>query len=280
MNIRKNLLTTLFLCSAAFSYALQNKEANVPLSSISIQTNKVKYVGINNAMSGGVITNPNAEPIVSAGVCWSRNTLPTINDSKQARANSDDNFTCEIKNLLPKTGYYVRAYVETSSGVVYGPQRTFATDSAVLGMAINGGNLFYVFKPGDPGYVAGEFHGLVCSKRIGTATMMWNNNIDTLIGATDTNLLGGKLNTQKIVSVLGAGTYPAKICDDYVFEGFDDWYLPSSKELLLVANMSLLSGPNWSSTELSKTQANYIQNRSIRVATKSQRYYVIAVRSF
>lgn len=277
---QKNLFTMLLLFCSVLTYAGQNKEPRLPSSSISIQTTKAKYVGVTTAISGGIITNPNAEPIVSAGVCWSRNALPTVNDAKQVRTGSSDNFSCELNNLLPKTGYYLRAYVETSSGVIYGPQRTFATDSASVGMIMNGGNLFYVFKPGDPGYVEGEFHGLICSKRIGTTTVSWNNNIDTLIGATDSNLLGGKLNTQKIVSVLGNGTYPAKICDDFVSGGFSDWYLPSSKELLLIANASLLSGPNWSSTELSKTQANYVQNRAIRVATKTQKYYVIAVRSF
>lgn len=249
-------------------------------SVISISTNQTKYVGISTASSGGKITNPSADPIISAGVCWSRNPLPTVNDSKQIRSSATDSFTCILSNLIPKTGYYVRAYVETSAGVIYGAQRTFATDSAVLGMNVNGGSLFHLFKPGEPGYVEGEFHGLVCSKRIGTVTVSWNNNIDTLIGATDSNLLGGKLNTQKIVAVLGNGVYPAKICDDYVNEGYSDWYLPSSKELLLIANLSLLSGPNWSSTELTKTQANYVQNRSIRVANKTQKYYIIAVRSF
>lgn len=247
---------------------------------VSISTNQTKYVGVISAISGGKITNPNADPIVSTGVCWSKNPLPTVNDSKQVRTGSSDSFSCAINNLMPRTAYYVRAYVETSSGVIYGAQRTFATDSVKLGMFINGGNLFYVLKPGDPGYVEGEFHGLVGSKRIGTATVAWNNAIDTLIGALDSAVTTGKINTQKIVNVLGAGIYPAKLCSDYVSAGYDDWYLPSSHELLLMANANLVTGPNWTSTEISKTQAYFVQTKRVRTANKTQKYYLYAVRSF
>ncbi len=268
---------TLFVITN-LSFAYYANAAN-PNAAISISTNKVKYVGIITATCGGNITYTNSDPIISAGVCWSKNPLPTVNDPKQLRVGTNDSFTCVINTLSPKTGYYIRAFVETSAGVVYGAQRTFATDSARLGMNILGGDLFYMFKPGDVGYVEGEFHGLIATKRIGL-TIAWNNGIDTLIGATDSTILSGKVNTQKIVNVLGAGNYPAKICSDLVQAGYDDWYLPSFHEVILMANAGFSSGPTWSSTEASKTQAYYVSARKARLANKTQRYYVQAVRSF
>ncbi|TNE61573.1 MAG: DUF1566 domain-containing protein [Bacteroidetes bacterium] len=41
----------------------------------------------------------------------------------------------------------------------------------------------------------------------------------------------GEGNTQTIVSTLGAGNYAAKLCADLVYNGCDDWYLPSLGEL-------------------------------------------------
>ncbi len=270
------VLTLFVITNLSFTYTANAANSN---AAISISTNKVKYVGIITATCGGKITNTNSDPIISAGVCWSKNPLPTVNDPKQLRVGTNDSFTCVINSLAPKTGYYVRAFVETSSGVLYGAQRTFATDSAFIGMQVLGGDLFYILKPGDLGYVEGEFHGLVATKRIGS-TIAWNNGIDTLIGATDSAILTGKLNTQKIVTVLGAGNYPAKICNDLIQAGYDDWYLPSFHEVILMGVAGFASGPVWSSTEASKTQAYYVSSRKARLINKTQRYYVHAIRSF
>lgn len=249
-------------------------------ASIEIRTEPILYIGLDSALCGAKITNTGAETIVSAGLCWSKSPQPSINDYKVERINLSDSFICVLNNLLPQTAYYVRAYVVTSSGITYGPQRTFATDILQLGAIVKGGNLFYVFKPGDPGYVEGEFHGLVASEKIGLR-VRWNNAIDTLIGALDSTILSGRANTEKIVNALGNGTYPAKMCDDLVQNGFSDWYLPASEELILL-NTAMLQQTTtcWSSTEVSATKAVYIQARKKKIALKTQEWYVIAVRSF
>ena len=41
-------------------------------------------------------------------------------------------------------------------------------------------------------------------------------------------------NTESIVKKLGAGTYAAKACSDYTYNGYDDWFLPSKDELNLM----------------------------------------------
>ena len=276
---KKNLcfVLTLFVITN-LSFAYHANAAN-PNAAISISTNKVKYVSIISATCGGKISNTNSDPIISAGVCWSKNPLPTVNDPKQLRVGTNDSFTCVINTLSPKTGYYVRAFVETSAGVVYGAQRTFATDSVILGMPFKGGNLFYVLKPGDVGYIEGEFHGLVTTNRIGTS-FTWGNGIDTLVGATDSVLFSGKINTQKIINVLGVGNYPAKVCDDLVSGGYDDWYFPSLHEVILLSQARLTSGPTWSSTEASKTQVYAVVSGKVRLVNKTQRYFVNAIRSF
>lgn len=249
-------------------------------ASVEIRTEPIRYIGLDSALCGAKIINTGGETIISAGLCWSKSPQPSINDYKVERTDLTDSFRCVLNKLLPQTAYYVRAYVVTSSGITYGPQRTFATDIIVLGANVKGGNLFYVFKPGDPGYVEGEFHGLVASERIGLR-VKWNNGMDTLIGALDSTILTGKVNTQKIVNALGNGTYPAKMCDDLVQNGFSDWYLPASEELVLLQGAMLQQSTIcWSSTEVSATKAVYIHARKKKIALKSQEWYVIAIRSF
>ena len=65
----------------------------------------------------------------------------------------------------------------------------------------------------------------------------------------------GKLNTIEIVKTQGNGFYAAKLCDDLVLNGYDDWHLPSIYELQeLFINRDKIGGFDenafyWSSTE-------------------------------
>jgi hypothetical protein len=115
-----------------------------------------------------------------------------------------------------------------------------------IGDAYGGGRVAYILKSGDPGYVAGETHGLIAATADQTPTAPWNtawsNITDTLIGATAQGLaLGtGRTNTAAIVAqTLGNETIgyvyctagAAFICDNLVEGGYSDWYLPSKDEL-------------------------------------------------
>ena len=254
-------------------------ESNTLNSSIQISTNIVRYVGVDTAISGGEILNPSAENIISAGICYSKNPNPTVNDLKVIRQGTNNSFTCIMKNLQAKTGYFTRAYVETNSGIVYGQECSFATDSIRMGMFIRGGELFYVMKPGDPGYVEGEFHGLVVSK-IFSPLLEWSIAVDTFLGIIDSALFTGKSNTEKIVSALGSGNYAASYCYDLVYNGYSDWYLPSSLEINVMSRSGVSSGVGWSSTEISNTQAKFATGNRTRHGLKTTKLRLKAIRSF
>ncbi|MCE1194914.1 chitobiase/beta-hexosaminidase C-terminal domain-containing protein [bacterium] len=51
------------------------------------------------------------------------------------------------------------------------------------------------------------------------------------IGANNSSMGGGRLNTSIIVNTLGEGKYAAKLCYDLVYGGHDDWYLPNRNEV-------------------------------------------------
>ena len=61
----------------------------------------------------------------------------------------------------------------------------------------------------------------------------WNNGKYINI-RTDTAVGAGKKNTDAIVAAQGSGSYAAKLCQDLVLGGFDDWFLPSADELNLM----------------------------------------------
>jgi len=80
-------------------------------------------------------------------------------------------------------------------------------------------------------------------------------SLNGTIGATDTYT--GEFNTDLIIDFNGATNTIAKICKDLVIGGYDDWYLPSTNELLAVYNAGyiLSSYVLWSSTENDTTTA-------------------------
>jgi hypothetical protein len=110
-----------------------------------------------------------------------------------------------------------------------------------VGDTYGGGKVAYILRSGDPGYVAGETHGLIAAPADQTPAspwgVVWTNFTDSLIGpaAQGTALGTGRANTAAIVGqtietqrcVEGA----AYICDSLVAGGYDDWYLPSKDEL-------------------------------------------------
>jgi len=74
----------------------------------------------NTVICGGNITNNGGESVVVRGVCWSTDTLPTINDNKTIDSLGNGLFVSSIKNLTPNTTYYIKAYASNSIGTGYG----------------------------------------------------------------------------------------------------------------------------------------------------------------
>ena len=116
-----------------------------------------------------------------------------------------------------------------------------------------------------------------------------------LIGGTGPQIGDGKLNTQRIVSrfgdsaPLGVGArYAAKLCADFTYKGYDDWFLPSKGELdLMYQQRALIGGFSTASNYWSSSEENAISawiqgfsSRSQNTWLKSIPLRVRAIRAF
>ncbi len=101
-----------------------------------------------------------------------------------------------------------------------------------------------VYSVGDAGPAGGIIFYVNTDPAIGEWTYLeaapsdlpgvqWGDN-GTSVNNTGTGIGSGEANTAMIVTALGdnGGTaYAAKICNDLVLDGYDDWFLPSQDEL-------------------------------------------------
>jgi hypothetical protein len=158
--------------------------------------------------------------------------------------------------------------------------------SLTVGATFGGGVIAYIYVAGDPGYVAGETHGIIAAPSDQSTGIQWGC-YGTTVGGTSTALGTGAANTAVVSSTCGAGT-AARLCADLVLNGYSDWYLPSRDELQkLYINRSYIGGfyeygLYWSSSESTATTAWFVYFSSgySTYDGKGYTYYVRAVRAF
>ena len=192
-------------------------------------------------------------------------------------------------NLTHSTLYYVRAFAHNDAGVSYGIETSFTTLSTpIIGESYLGGVLAYVLQDGDPGYVEGEFHGLIAAPTDQSTGAPWGCS-GTTVGGTLNALGAGNANTNAIVAACSTAGIAARLCYDLELNGYDDWYLPSLHEILklyynrdAIGGFDTVSGTYWNSLEGSPTQASMKEFFSVSYTfpLKTSLYRVRAVRSF
>jgi len=236
------------------SYGNQVSFTTTNFSLATLTTTSATSITLVSANTGGNITNDGGATITARGICWSKSVNPTITDSVITNGNGIGTFSVSMTNLSSGTTYYVRAFATNVVGTAYGNEVNFTTTPLSIGVSYQGGIVAYIFQLGDPGYIAGETHGIIASPSDNPSNLIWGCYGELISGADGVILGSGFQNTNEIVLGCSTANIAAKVCSDFVLNGYSDWYLPSFNELYkLYLNQNLIGGfpPNlyWSSSE-------------------------------
>ena len=162
-----------------------------------------------------------------------------------------------------------------------------------IGESYAGGIIAYILQVGDPGYIAGQEHGLIAAPS-DLVSAPWGCFGTLLTGADGTVIGTGNQNTIDIMTECSTTGIAASLCGDLVLNGYSDWYLPSKNELnTLFINRAAIGGfvisasaNYWSSSEFNNNTV-WIQdfgtglgNGSQTSGSKVNIRYVRAVRTF
>lgn len=111
-----------------------------------------------------------------------------------------------------------------------------------VGDFFRGGIVAYIFETGDEGYIEGETHGLIVAIQDLPTLLTWgdySSDYSQFFQDISTDIGFGKSNTD-IILEYGAQsglTFPAaQAAFDYTFSGYNDWFLPSLDELMVIKN--------------------------------------------
>jgi hypothetical protein len=147
----------------------------------------------------------------------------------------------------------------SSSTVYMNNNPIFGTTDVVpveVGDYLQGGIVYYVDT-------VNGFSYIVNKDDIGEVN---SSNFTRVAGANSSVLGGGITNTNAITASTGGQQNPAKLCSDFTGGGYTDWYLPSTRELALIASNTNLMAASlagvryvryWSSTADSDASKTY-----------------------
>jgi hypothetical protein len=224
-------------------------------------------------IGGGKITSDGGKPITTYGICYATHINPTTSDAKTIQTNSiislPFSFSSNITDLKLRINYFVRSYATNSSGTSYGNEITIYLPFA-NGVYYGGGRIFYVDNSKD--------HGLIIADSSINAPLPRDGNWGNrgywgqggyFAGVTDTSFGSGQKNTNSIIALSTAkyqstpyNSYTAAgLCVASKYKGYNDWFLPSSGELLLASKNLNKSFDSWSSSEVDAYNAYRVNTK-------------------
>jgi hypothetical protein len=171
-----------------------------------------------------VSLKPNRLPVkVTFEYGTSLNYSNTIEGIRDPSSDTGNRIMAKISSLKRDTVYHFRVKASNSAGTTFSDDRSF-TARFGIGEEYAGGFIICLDDKGE--------HGLIAADTDQSTGTIWDNGTNCLKTSVNSITIGsGRSNTMRLVSVLGLGSYPARICDELVLNGYSDWFLPSLQEL-------------------------------------------------
>ena len=108
---------------------------------------EVTLISSSSVEARGNITIDDESQLLALGICFDIYPNPTISNNK-IEGVSMGNFTLALDGLLPNTTYYIRAFAETSEGILYGYETIFKTYSGPIATDVDG-NVYNIITVGN-----------------------------------------------------------------------------------------------------------------------------------
>jgi uncharacterized protein (TIGR02145 family) len=211
-----------------------------------VSTTSINGITSNSAILIGNVTSDGGAGVLERGFVYDTIVNPTISSFSILSGAGIGAFADTLFGLNPETNYYVRAYATNSVGTSYGNLIFFTTTQLMVGDYFGGG---YIVD-----FDSSSRTGLICAP-MDTGWHVWGC-MGTNIMGTSPSIGSGQNNTNLILTRCSARPIAASVCADLVLNGYEDWFLPSSQELLLAytrlrpMNIGNLGPMNYSSSEI------------------------------
>jgi len=121
----KTKLSFISILLIAFLLLQCTEEENFSIPKVT--TSEVSNILANAAITGGLITDDGGYEVISSGICWGIEALPTIDDSVITNEEGLYTFSITLTKLKSNTTYFIRAFATNKLGTAYGNEVTFKT---------------------------------------------------------------------------------------------------------------------------------------------------------
>lgn len=107
-----------------------------------VVTSQITAIEQISAIGGGNVTSDGGKEILMRGLCWSTQTMPTIEDDTARAGAGTGEFSCQLAGLTNHTKYFVRAFATNSVGTAYGDTVSFVSGT----VKDVDGNLYHIIS--------------------------------------------------------------------------------------------------------------------------------------
>ena len=223
-----------------------------------ISAGAIQNITVSGATFNSSVSDSAGTSVFAKGFCISSQPYPDLGDVviSPSLLDSAGIFKGRAEYLDRNSKYYLRAYATNAAGTVYGPQQEFLTEGLLsVGDTSGGGIVGYIFQIGDAGYSQSEQHGIIImeldfpNQRPFGPSYCYNNvlyyttyplaNTAILYDTTKTSVrIGDAAYNHELLMQRTNSCYLQNnivhLIDTISWNGFDDWYLPTSEELKII----------------------------------------------